>query len=53
MVIANEDYDGTEELEPPHDLPTDWECIFIQGRAYGRKLLPGTKFLYCEYDYSG
>ena len=51
LIGAAEDYDGTTELAPPNFKDSDeWDCIFIQARSYGRKLVYKTRFLYCEYD---
>ena len=51
MIGAAEDYDPTKELDPPLFTEMDeWDCIFIQGKAYGRILDINTRFLYCEYD---
>ena len=53
LIGAEGDYDSTSELSPPRfNDENNWDCIFIQGRAYGRKLVNNTRFLYCEYDYN-
>lgn len=28
LVGANKDYDGTNEIKPPEDLSTEWDCIY-------------------------
>ena len=37
------------KISPPNLTGTEWVHIFIQGYSEDRELLPGTKFLYCEY----
>lgn len=37
------------KISPPNLTNTAWTHIFIQSRSNNRELLPGTKFLYCEY----
>jgi hypothetical protein len=39
-------------VSPPDLRGTEWQHIFIQSYSSKRQLLPGTKFLYCEYDYN-
>ena len=40
------------EVSPPDLSDSDWKHIFIQSYSSNRRLLPGTKLLYCEYDYN-
>ena len=51
LIGASEGYDGTTELNPPDLTGQDWDCIFIQGHAYAKRLEYGKRFLYCEYDF--
>ena len=37
------------KISPPNLAGTDWLHIFVQSYSRKRVLLPGTKFLYCEY----
>ena len=33
----------------PSKLNEEWDRVFIQSRAADRELIPGTKYLFCEY----
>ena len=39
------------KISPPDLANTDWQHVFIQSKSNRRELLPGAKFLYCEYKY--
>lgn len=54
FICAGDEYNRDAILQkhkiPPPDLTnTEWKHIFIQSYSKERQLLPGTKFLYCEY----
>ena len=54
FMCANDEHNmdailKNKEISPPDLTGTKWKHIFIQSYSKERELLPGTKFLYCEY----
>ena len=42
---------ASDKIEPPDfNKHTEWERVYIQSREHNRKLIPGTKYLFCEYS---
>ena len=44
------DFISRNKIPPPSLHNTEWTHIFIQSHSCRRDLLPGTKFLYLEYQ---